>query len=91
MWTPSAAAWCLCVRQHALIRPCDRLPLRLRETGRSFVGGVGRVEAVDDGVYHDRLFGDSEGTVCRDRDPVVLRRVSKIAASRRGWTYLAQK
>ena len=35
------------------------------------MGWVMRVELVDDGVNHDGLFGDGEGRVCGDSDPVI--------------------
>jgi hypothetical protein len=79
--TLSAAARCLCIRQHTLIWPCDCLSLCLREAGGSFVRGIRRVEAVDDGVDHDCLLGDGEGAVRRDCNPVVCCDVSTGTAS----------
>lgn len=65
------AAWCLRVGQDAFVRTRDRLSLRLGEASGALVGGVRRVEAVDDGVDHHRLLGDGEGAVRWYRDPVI--------------------
>jgi hypothetical protein len=65
------AAWGFRVGQYAFVRTCDRLSLRLSEASRALVGGVRRVEAVDDGVDHHRLLGDGEGAVRWYRDPVI--------------------
>jgi hypothetical protein len=69
--TLSTIAGCLRVCQYTLVRTCDGLSLRLSETGGSFVCGIWRVEAVDDGVNHDCLLRNSKGAVRGDCDPVV--------------------
>lgn len=88
--TSSAAARCLCVCQDALIGPGDCLSLGLGKACGSLVRGIRRVEAVDDGVDHDRLLGDGEGAVRWDCDPVVWKKVSASMAAHTRPTYLAR-
>ena len=66
-----SAAWGLRIGQDAFVGTCDRLSLCLGEAGGALVGGVRRVEAVDDGVDHHRLLRDGEGAVRWHCDPVI--------------------